>query len=115
MGAVSTDDYGYLSFSSDYYGLRAMRINLDAYYFRRHLNTVRKIAMRWVRKPTTEVQRAGLENYMRGVAQRAGVGVDEKMYLEDETMEEALAKAIIYAEQGSMPYPESLFQQVFKP
>lgn len=115
LGAVSTNDYGYLRFQDDYYGLRAMRINLEAYYFVHHLTTIRAIASRWVRKPTTEKQKADLESYMAGVAQRAQVGKDTRIWLEDKTMEIALAKAIIYAEQGQMPFPESLFKQVFQP
>lgn len=115
LGAVATDDYGYLRFQDDYYGLRAMRINLEAYYFVHHLTTIRAISSRWVRKPKDEAQRLALENYMDGIAQRSKVGKDTRIWLEDKPMEISLAKAIIYAEQGENPYPESLFQQVFKP
>jgi hypothetical protein len=114
LGATSTDSYGYLSFRTDFYGLRALRINLEAYYFKRHLKTIRQIAGRWVRPPRNQQQVAALESYMRGVAQQAGVQVDSRLWLEDRSMEKALAKAIIYAEQGEQPYPESLLDQVFQ-
>ena len=110
LGAISTDRYHYLRFSSPYYGMRAMRINLEAYYYKHHLHTVRQIASRWVRKPCNIQQTADLENYMAGVAQRAGVGKDDRLWLEDKYMMIKLCKAIVYGEQGENPYPDSLYE-----
>jgi hypothetical protein len=114
LGATSTDDYGYLSFDTDEHGLRALRINLEFYYFGRHLMTIRQIAKRWVRKPRNAEQRAALESYIQGFAQRVKVRADARLWLEDRRMLEKVGEGIVWVEQGEDPYPKALYRQVFE-
>ena len=113
QGAVSTDGYHYLRFKSPYYGLRAMKIVLDAYYHRHGLNTVAGIRNRWVRRPTTARQVRLLREDILLVSKLTGVWPNTPLDLDQPQVEIRLAKAIIYAENSRQPYPDSLFRQVF--
>lgn len=104
-----------LIFQSDLCGLRAMRKVLRAYYFKHHLVTIRQITLRWAKKPVDKKKLAEFNGYCLGVAQKSGVDLDTRLWLEDDVMMETVAKAIIYGENGSQPYPESLLKKVFIP
>ncbi len=113
QGAVSTDGYHYLRFKSPYYGLRAMRIVLDAYYHRHGLNSVAAIRNRWVRCPTTKRQVNALRADILMISKRMGAGPNTPLALDRPDVEIRLAKAIIFAENSEQPYPDSLYWQVF--
>ena len=113
QGAVSTDGYHYLRFKSPYYGLRAMRIVLDAYYHRHGLNSVAAIRNRWVRRPTTKRQVNALRADILMISKRMGADPNTPLALDRPDVEIRLAKAIVFAENSEQPYPDSLYWQVF--
>ncbi len=113
-GAVGTDSYHYLRFATPLDGLRAMRLVMRAYWTRYGICTVSGLVNRWVRKPHGKRQIDDLRQYLLLVSRRMGVEPNQTLAMMDPFTEERLAKAIVYAENGEQPYPDSLYRQAFQ-
>lgn len=113
VGAVGTDRYHYMRFSSPFYGLRALRIVLEDFYYHKRLVNVSSIRNRWVSHPATPANVRLLRADILMVSRRMGVGPNTTLHFERPGMERRMAQAIVVAENGYDPYPPSLWAQVF--
>lgn len=113
-GATGTDEWGHLVFPDDEHGLIAIRRVLRAYYYKHKIRNVSGIVNRWVRRPKTEAEIQAVRNYILCVCQRAKVKPNQRLWLNDNEMMASIAKAIVFAENSSDPYPEDLYKKVFK-
>lgn len=90
-------DGRYLVFDTPVNGLRAGYLNLNAYFTRHGLNTVRGIISRWA--PSTE---NNTESYILDVVNRTGYGRDQVLSMS--VNGDALIRAIVWHENGQNPY-----------
>lgn len=110
-GATGYDDAGHAIFATKREGLEALRDNLQAYWRRHHLNTVRKIVRRWTSRKDDPHE---IADYINGVAYIVAAAPDEKLDMENPDVLEALAHGIALEESGcGDAYPESLWDSVF--
>ena len=111
---TGVDAYGYAIFASDKDGLRAMRKVLRGYH-KRGVVSVRAIVKRWVTNPTLKPkdQKRDICNYELAMCQQMDVSPQETLDMGKGYVMARVAKAIIYCENGSQPYPERLMKQVF--
>ena len=109
-GAVGVDPWHRLIFRTDLDGLRAMRRVLRAYN-RKGINTVAGIVNRWIGPKTGRASIRQAWGYLLRVA--ADMGTTGRIALNDPEVQGRLAQSIVYAENGSQPYPEALFKRVF--
>ena len=112
-GATGLDPWLYLQFQTDLDGLRAMRRVLRAYDRKHHLHTVAAICNRWVGPPRSNKDVVDHRDYILAVAQRLEVRENELIYLDDPTTLKAIARAIVYAENGMDPFSDRLYEQAF--
>lgn len=110
QGAAGTDRQ-YLRFCTPYDGLVAMRRVLCAYQEKYCIDTVSEICDRWVRFPRGRRQRRAFRSYVLVVSKRSGYAPNRILCLTCPLTDFYLERAIVYAEQGSDPYPESLYWQ----
>lgn len=103
QGMTGTDG-PYLVFSSPYWGLRALAIDLGS-KFNRGLNTVRKIIS--VYAPPSDNNTAA---YIAAVCQSLGVSADTPLDLNDPATRAAFVQAIIMHENGRVSYASADIQ-----
>lgn len=101
-------DPRFVTFRAPVWGIRAMVRVLSTYYRMRGLRSVRAIISRWA--PQTENR---THAYMLAVASRLGVGVDQELVLDENTMVR-LCSAITRHENGMDPFPESLYREAVR-
>ena len=107
-GATGRDCFGHLIFRRDIDGLRAMRFVLAAYGRKGH-DTIRDIAHRWTGHPLD----LGRYGYATCLCQRLHAGLDDRLDMTPATIE-ALARALVLAENGRDPYPARLWREAFQ-
>lgn len=95
-------------FSAPEYGIRAIIALLRNYQHKYGLNTVTGLISRWA--PSNENNTAA---YVRGVAKALEVSPDAVIRLADKNTVLSMAKAIIQHENGSQPYPDTLFEKAY--
>jgi hypothetical protein len=93
-------DPGYLQFQTSYHGIRAGVYNLLTYYRRHKLQTVGSIIQRWA--PPTDNNPT--EIYAQVVAKALGVGVDDRISLENRETMLRLVETMIGVECGRQPF-----------
>lgn len=108
-GATGVDPWAHIIFKSDFHGLRAIRLNLEA-YGKRGIDTPYKVAERWGSLKATRAQKL---DYCRMLCQASGFRPDQKLDMTDRRVLRALAHGIVRQENGSDPYPASLYDRAF--
>ena len=108
-GAVGIDKYMHMKFRSDFWGLRAIRLNLESYGAEGH-DTPRKVAVRWGSLKATPAQRA---EYTLMLCNFTGCKADEKLNMNDRQVLKRLARGIVREENGADPYSASLYDRAF--
>jgi len=98
-------DPAFWQFQTPYYGLRALALNLLAYYRRLHLNTVSLVINRWA--PASENNTTA---YVRAVAREMGVGESDELNLLHTDEMAPLVAAIVRHENGQQPYSDALIR-----
>ena len=93
-------------FADPVHGIRAMAKNLEAYYDRLGLRTIRQIINRWA--PPNE---NNTEGYISRVAGNAGVGADDQIDIRNARVLGAIIDGIIRVECAGMPYEGDEIQQ----
>ncbi|MDP3859019.1 MAG: hypothetical protein Q8Q73_14800 [Stagnimonas sp.] len=93
---------GYARFTSPYYGIRALAINLRNYDKKHGLRTVRGVINRWA--PPVENNTSA---YVTAVAKALGVGPDATINTADPAVLAKLVTAIIKHENGQQPYTDA--------
>ncbi|HEN4998335.1 TPA: structural protein [Klebsiella aerogenes] len=97
-------DKSFCQFKSPEYGVRAMVVILRNYQRKYGLDTISKIISRWA--PPNE---NNTQAYINSVAQSVGVGVDQKIDVNDSRIMIPLLEAIIKHENGVQPYGFDVF------
>lgn len=98
LAAVQSDK-DFCVFDYPKYGIRALAIILKNYEKKYGLNTIQKIINRYA--PPNEND---TDSYIESVAGQLGVGIDDKIDINDKTTMLVLVKAIIRHENGEQPY-----------
>lgn len=106
IGQTGFDKAGYATFDTAENGIRAGMIDIRTGFERDNENTVRKIISEWA--PETENPTSA---YIQFVARRLGVSAD--MALDFNAVIIRLAQSIVEFENGSNPYPDSLYQAAY--
>ena len=113
-GAVDVDHWHHLIFKRDLDGLKAIHFILAA-YGRKHVNTISAIVNRWVGPPRSKKDALNKRGYLRAVAQKMHRPMNAHVNLGSPATMIRLAHAIVYAENGSDPYSDSLYDEAFNP
>lgn len=108
-GAVGIDAHQHMRFKSAFWGLRAIRINLQA-YGRGGFNTPRAIAARW---GSLNADAAAKADYTRMLCQVLRCGPEAVLDMNDPWTLRTLARGIVRQENGYDPYPASLYDRAF--
>lgn len=95
-------------FSAPEYGIRAIIALLRNYQAKYALKTIRGLISRWA--PSNE---NNTNAYVSGVSKALGVDPDASVSLVYKNTAISLAKAIIYHENGSQPYPDAVFEKAY--
>jgi hypothetical protein len=98
-GLIDGDDTAFCTFRDPVWGIRALCRLLSNYFTRYELDTVYGIIDRYA--PDVEND---TNAYAQAVADRLGVGLNEKINVLDREIMRVLVKAIIHHENGSQPY-----------
>lgn len=93
-------DPSFCQFETPEYGLRALMKVLLTYYWKRNLDTVRKIITRWA--PPTE---NNTESYIKAVAAGININPDDVLRVETTSLLITLAQEIVKHENGLPPGP----------
>lgn len=109
QGAVGIDPYLHIRFKSDFWGLRAIRVNLTS-YAAAGVNTPYGIGARWGSLKATKAQRM---DYCRMLCQVTGAKAGDRLDLMDPAVMKRVAHGIVRQENGSDPYPARLYDRVF--
>jgi hypothetical protein len=112
QGAVGVDPWGHLVFKAPFWGLRAIRVNLEAYR-RRGLRTPREISKRWAEPGPGATARARHEDYIKKFCKRAGYDQNQLLDLHDMSVLQNLAQALVWAENGLDPYTAQDYAKAF--
>jgi len=110
--ATGRDKYGYLKFPTDRKGLKAIRLNLKAYWTKHHINTLTGIVYRW-----TEVH--GIytlkeqNDYFEKMINYTSFIPKQKLDMNDPYVLETLARGIVMAENGCDGIPDGMYKSVF--
>ncbi len=107
LGCTGQDEGGYAVFDSDAHGLLAIVKQLRIDKWSHGLNTIRGVITRWA--PSSEND---TNAYITAVTTRIQRPPDAVIDLDNPKVLRPLVKAIIWQENGSQPYSESLFDQV---
>jgi len=92
-------DQSFVTFRLPEWGIRAIMMILRAYRDRYFIRTIREVVHRWA--PPSENQ---TEIYVQAVSHRVGISPDKNVDLMEPTILFPLVAAIIYFENGQMPY-----------
>lgn len=96
---------GFCVFDTAQHGIRAMGKLLLVYQDKHKLNTIRGIIHRWA--PTNE---NNTTSYIDDVSKRSGFGPDDPLDLHNYSVLVKLIKAMIWHENGQMPYKDTEFE-----
>ena len=81
-------------------------------YNHKGVRTVAGIVNRWVGPKHGQAAILAVRGYLLRVA--ADMGTTGQIDLGDHKVTKRLARSIVYAENGSNPYPDQLYDQVFR-
>jgi len=107
--AVPSNDGRLCVFTAPIYGIRAGAVNLIGYFDRHGYKTIRAIISAWA--PVSENDTAA---YIMDVCQRTGFGADDLFDLHTYDHLRALVVAIIWHENGQMPYSDAVIDEALK-
>lgn len=108
-GSVGIDPYGHIVFESSFWGLRAIRLNLKAYY-RRGVVTPRSIATRWGSTMASYADRLG---YTQVICKYTKHGPDSVLNMKDPKVLRMIARGIVWQENGMDPYSDADYFRAF--
>lgn len=100
--APDQPDSSFVKFSDAKFGIRAIAVVLTNYGEKYGLDTIQEIINRWA-PPNENDTRA----YVKAVADKLGVGINDTIDLTDPEVMAVLVKAIIQHENGSQPYSDA--------
>lgn len=95
------NDKDFITFTEPKFGIRAIAVVLTNYGEKYGLDSVQEIINRWA-PPNENDTRA----YIKAVADKLGVGINDTIDLTDPDTMAVLVKAIIQHENGSQPYTD---------
>lgn len=101
QGATGQDDTGYAQFDTPENGLRAMAVNLKNQQKMHGISTVEDLVTKYA--PPSENNTTA---YINSVAQQLGVGVQDKINLQDPATLNKVMHAMIAHENGAQPYSD---------
>jgi len=107
-GEVECSRARFECFSSPYWGIRAILLNLKTYYYIHNLRTVRGIISRWAPEHENPT-----ENYIRFVSGYMGNNPDDTLEFTSTSISQ-LVMAIIIFENGQLLYPEKFIRMVIE-
>ena len=112
-GAVGLNEWKHIIFATDLDGIRAIRRVLRGYDRKHRLDKLGPICWRWVGPAKTYEQLLQKKGYLRSICQKMNMTETSFVDLRDRHVMMRLAKAIVYSENGSQPYPDSLYREAF--
>lgn len=104
---MTGSDGRYAIFKDAQHGIRALLINLHTYMETYGLRTISGIINRWA--PPSENNTAA---YIASVAKQTSLNPEQTLNYKSHAL--ALAKAIVYHENGQNPYSESTFREAYQ-
>lgn len=108
-GAVGLDPWKHLIFKTDSEGIRCIAFILKA-YDRKGFRTIEQIVRRWVGPKNFRKAMFERFGYGQKLMQDTGLGPKDEVDFDDPETLLILVKAIVYAENGRDPYPDSLYR-----
>jgi len=100
VGQLGEDKDGFIIFNNPANGIRAISKNLNSYFFKRRLTTIRSIINRWA--PSNENDTSA---YVESVSVQTGIDPDKLMSAEFfDTSKPVIIAAIIRHENGTQPF-----------
>lgn len=111
-GAIGVDPWGHAIYKNDFDGLLACRKNVRAYGRRYHIKTVRAFVTRWIGPGNARTRHGAL--VLREYCQILKTTPDASLSLTHKATALRVTHAVVRMENGCDPYPEALYEQVFR-